>query len=335
MKTDASSAIWLIGTGAMARDYALVLSRLGQSFVVIGRDGEKANAFRGALDDATHVSAVMGGGVEHAVEAVLAGKLPAPRHAVVAVPVDRLAHVANILAAHCSSILLEKPGALEVSELRSLSEHPRVSAGTCRIYIAYNRRFFDSVQTLRSCLAEDGPVLSASLEFDEPIPRIEALPTPGAIKARWGYANSSHVFDLLFHLCGRPVAEHSFGSLASDPKVGWHPSGSVFLGSGLTNAGTHYVYHGNFGSVGRWRLTLSVRNKRYFLMPLETLQVAEGGVVALRDVELPISPHPDLKPGLAAQVQAFLAGDPDDRMVSLSDQIWHLSHLANVFGYPE
>jgi predicted dehydrogenase len=335
MTADLSSAMWLIGTGPMARDYAQVFAALGTRFTVIGRDNEKAQAFCKSISTHTGIATAMGGGVEQAVAAVRAGKLAAPRHAVVAVPVDRLAHVASVLAPHCGSILLEKPGALEVGELRALHDIPTVASGACQIHIAYNRRFFDSVQTLRARLAEDGPVLSASLEFDEPVPRIVALPTPAAIKARWGFANASHVFDLLFYLCGRPVAERSLGALPGDPLVPWHPSGSVFVGTGQTDRGTHYVYHGNFGSVGRWRLALSVPNKRYFLMPLETLQVAEGAVVSLRDVPLPAGAHPELKPGLLGQVRAFLAGDPNREMVTLSDQLWHMSHLANLFGYPK
>jgi hypothetical protein len=279
------------------------------------------------------------GGVEAALALVAEGKVAAPTHAVVAAPVDGLAPIAMALAAHCPAILLEKPGALEVSELRGLAEHPKVRAGACQIKIGYNRRFYAGIDYLRQSLATDGPVLSATLEFDEPIPRIEALPTPNTIKSRWGYANASHVFDLLFYLCGQSTVLQALPSLPTDPKLAWHPTGSVFVGAGLTSGGTRYTYHGNFASVGRWRLTLSMRKKRYLLMPIETLQMAEGESVAFKDVPLPAPSSSvqtaGLKQGLSEQVSAFMAGDPQDQLATLPYQLWHLSHLATVFGYPK
>jgi predicted dehydrogenase len=326
--------IWLVGTGPMARDYACTLVKLNQPFVVVGRDGAKASRFAAEFEATGLVTAVHGGGVEGALDACAREQRPLPSAAIVAVTVDALAPVAAALAPHCSRILLEKPGALEVAELRSLAGHPRIQSGACQTWVGYNRRYFDSIQVLKQRLATEGPVLSAVLEFDEPVPRIEDLPTAADIKARWGFANASHVFDLLFYLCGAPDKVSS-GTRRSDVPVSWHPAGSVYVGAGVTRQGTQYVYHGNFASVGRWRLALSVAKKRYLLMPLETLQVAEGASVAFKEVPLPGSPHSELKPGLAGQVTAFLAADPGPGLVKLSEQVELLSYLAELFGYPQ
>ena len=317
----------------MARDYACVFVALGLKFTVIGRDAAKAEAFAAEFRSSGLVAAVYGGGVDAALARLADKAMAPPLHAVVAAPVDALAPIAQQLAAHCPSILLEKPGALEASEVRALMDNPAVRSGACRISIGYNRRFLDSIAYVRGEIAESGPALSAILEFDEPIPRIEALPTPAAIKARWGYANASHVFDLLFHLCGQSIAHHAPPAPASDPHLPWHPAGSVYVGTGLTSSGTRYIYHGNYASVGRWRLALSLRQRRLMLMPLEGVQVVEGASVALVDVALPADGS-GLKPGLKGQVEAFLAGDPQGLIASLSYQAWHMDHLATVFGYP-
>jgi predicted dehydrogenase len=327
--------IWLIGTGPMARDYARVCVAQGLDFTVVGRDRVKAERFAEEFKTSRRVAGVIAGGVDHALALVAQKQAAAPTHAIVAAPIDALAPIAHTLAPHCPAILLEKPGALEVAELRALAELPTVRSGACQISIGYNRRFYAGIDHLRQQIENDGPVLSATLEFDEPIPRIEALPTDAAIKARWGYANASHVFDILFHLCGPSSALHVLPAQPSDPALSWHPSGSVFVGAGLTETGTRYIYHGNFGSVGRWRLALSMRKRRYLLMPLETLQVAEGMSVAFTDVPLPTAASADLKPGLGEQVSAFMAGDPHKRLAGLPYQMWHMAYLASVFGYPK
>jgi len=310
----------------MARDYANVLRALSRPFTVIGRGEERVRAL------AAEFSAPYAhGGLDKAVR----DAATKPSHAIVALPVDALHDAACALLPHCEAILLEKPGALEAGEITDLVER-RVPAGRAKVFVAYNRRFLPSIAELRARIAAEGPVLSAVLEFDEPIPRIEALPTDPAIKARWGYANASHVFDLLWHLCGPSVEEfHVAGGAGTpSPELAWHPAGAVYAGAGRTESGTRYVYHGNYASVGRWRLTLSVARKRYILCPLEALRVVEGGSVAEQEVALPQNAFPALKPGLREQVEAFLDGDPQGILATARYQAWHMRHLAHLFGYP-
>ncbi|RWX59047.1 hypothetical protein EOA24_37240 [Mesorhizobium sp. M2A.F.Ca.ET.039.01.1.1] len=322
--------LWLIGTGPMARDYALVLKSLDVPFTVIGRNEERTAAFARAFS-----CNGLSNGADHAVRLALRGEVARPAFAIIATPVDTLAPLTLLLADICPQILVEKPGALEAEEIDAIFQHPRVSRGMTSVFVGYNRRFLASVSTLRDRLSEEGPVLSASIEFDEPVPRIESLDTNTVIKARWGYANASHVFDLLFYLCGRSRELHAIPSQPMDPPVGWHPGHSVFVGCGLTSAGTRYVYHGNYASVGRWRIAMSVHRRRYVLRPLEILKMVEGPSVAEQDVPLLHNDESNLKPGLKGQVEAFLSGDPEARLATAGYQAWHLRHLATVFGYPE
>ncbi|UVK48516.1 hypothetical protein BPNPMPFG_007900 (plasmid) [Mesorhizobium sp. AR07] len=313
----------------MARDYALVLKNIDIPFTVVGRDVERTAVF--ARDFGCDG---ISDGVGHAVRIAFRGEVAMPSFAIVATPVDTLAPLTALLADICPQILVEKPGALEAAEMEAIFRHPRIASGVTSVFVGYNRRFLASVNTLRNRLAEEGSVLSASIEFDEPVPRIESLDTNAAIKARWGYANASHVFDLLFYLCGRSVELHTVASQPVDPAIAWHPGHSVFVGSGLTSTGTRYVYHGNYASVGRWRIAMSVPRRRYILMPLETLKMVEGPSVAEQDVPLLYRDDSNLKPGLKGQVEAFLSGDPAARLATAAYQAWHLRHLATVFGYP-
>jgi predicted dehydrogenase len=321
--------LWLIGTGPMARDYAAVLRHLDVPWLAVGRDAEKTAAFAGHWG----VEAV-GGGVDEALRRLASGQLQAPMQAIVATPVDTLAEITRALLPVCGRVLVEKPGALEAAEMRAVADAAEDGRGRARVVVAYNRRFLASVEALRARLRTDGPVLSAIVEFDEPIPRIEALATPAAIKARWGYANAAHVFDLLGHLCGEITHVAPLAPEPRDPVLAWHPAGAVYVGAGRTMAGTRFVYHGNYASVGRWRLTLSVAKRRYLLMPLEALQCVEGASVMPVDVPLPDVDPAGLKPGLTGQVRAFLAPDVDLRLASAAENARLLATLATLFGYP-
>ena len=95
----------------MAQAYAAVLQAQGLTFDVIGRSRDSAEAFY----KVTGVAVYEGG-----LEAALVS-LPSPVKAIVAVGVEQLAHTAELLlAAGCQSLLLEKPGALSLSELQAV-----------------------------------------------------------------------------------------------------------------------------------------------------------------------------------------------------------------------
>jgi hypothetical protein len=221
---------------------------------------------------------------------------------------------------------------MEASEMQNLADIATAEKAA-NIFIAYNRRFLSSIVDLRERLKKEGPVLSAIVEFDEPAAQIERLPTDSAIKARWGFANASHVFDLLWYLCG-PSIENFIVADANPASVSWHPAGAVYVGAGRTEIGTKYVYHGNYASAGRWRLTLSLAAKRYILSPLEALRMVESTSVVEHEIVLPPNPYPDLKPGLRDEVEAFFGDNPDGLLPDASYQARHMSFLATVFGYP-
>ena len=150
------SAIWLVGSGLMAQAYASVLKSLNIQFEVIGRGEQSAIDFEKATGIPVHI-----GGIAEASK-----RLDPPDQAIVAVNIEELTRSANTLVElGCKHILLEKPGSLNFNDLVRL--HNNAKANSSSIYIAYNRRFYSSVDKLRDLCAFDGGITSAFFEFTE------------------------------------------------------------------------------------------------------------------------------------------------------------------------
>ena len=302
----------------MAQDYAKVLRGQGRDCKVIGRGEESAKAF----SEQTGMEAQNGG-----LEAALAHS-PAPREAIVAVGVEQLAASAEaLIAAGTQRILLEKPGGLDLAELQSLAAKAR--AADTEIWIAYNRRFYASVRKAREWIEADGGLVSCFFEFSELSHRIAPLRKAPGVKEHWVLGNSSHVIDLAFWLCGRPVEWNGWqeGSLA------WHPAAARFVGSGITEGGVLFSYLAEWEGPGRWGLELNTRKRRLILRPMEQLQQIEVGTVQIEPVELDDSLDQQYKPGLYAQVEAFLHGQGREGLCSLEEQVNAVADYTRIAGY--
>ena len=319
-----AASLWLIGAGPMAQAYAAVLQAQGVSFLVIGRSRASAEAFQQATG-----MPVLEGGVEVAL-----ASLPPPDQAIVAVGVEQLATTAQqLLSAGCRSLLLEKPGALTMSELQAL--HAGARSKLAQVWIAYNRRYFASVQKLRQLAEIDGGITSAVFEFTEWSHRLRDVQKAPGVKEHWLVANSTHVIDLAFHFIGLPVeghwqAWHSGG-------LDWHPAAARFHGAGVSERGIPFAYHADWEAPGRWGLELLTRQNRYLLRPMEDLQVVPLGSVEPQAVELDNALDLQFKPGLFRQCEAFLSrkthSEQSSQLCSLQEQLDAFHFYCCIAGY--
>ena len=316
------SSLWLIGAGPMAQAYAAVLQNQGVSFRVIGRSRASAEAFHKATGLSVH---------EGGLEAALA-VLPAPDQAIVAVGVEQIAPTAQqLLTSGCRRLLLEKPGALTLSELQAV--HTSAQAKGAQVWIAYNRRFYASVQKLRQLVVADGGITSALCEFTEWSHSLRDLKKAPGVKEHWLLANSTHVIDLAFHFIGLPVegewqAWHG-GSLD------WHPVAARFHGAGVSEGGIPFAYHADWEAPGRWGVELLTRRNRYLLRPMESLQSIPLGSVEGHPIELDDSLDRQFKPGLFRQCEAFLSTHTGqtDQLCSLQEQLEAFPIYYRIAGY--
>lgn len=301
----------------MARDYAKVLQSLPAEFKVIGRGARSAEEFSAAAD-----CAVRAGGLQSALKA-----WSAPDSAIVAVGVEELARVAtNLIEAGTRRILLEKPGGLNTVEIQAL-EQTAVAHGAT-VLIAYNRRFHAATARARELIAEDGGATICTFEFTEWSHLIAPLVKASGVKDAWFLANSTHVVDLAFHLCGFPKEWSAWhgGSLS------WHPASARFCGAGVTEHGVFFSYHADWEAPGRWGVEVLTRCRRFVFRPMEQLQVIPLGSVKIESVEIDDHLDKAFKPGLYEQTSAFVAGD-DRFFCTLADQARHSGVYDEMAGY--
>ena len=317
MSSSTSSNLWLIGAGQMAQDYVQVLKALQTPFKVIGRGKNSASAFESAME-----IPVQTGGIEKALQ-----KEPPPETAIVAVGVEQLASVSSkLLQAGTKRILLEKPGGMNLKELQKLlleaqSQHAKV-------WLAYNRRFYEATRTAQQIIHEDGGVTSCHFEFTEWSHKIRKLEGKKDIKAVWLLANSTHVVDLAFHLCGWPSSWQSWSAGTLD----WHPAAARFSGAGVTEQGVLFSYFADWEAPGRWGVEVLTRNNRLILRPMEQLQLTPLGSLQVKPVNLDDKLDHDFKPGLYRQTEAFLNGDTVD-FCTLQEQMEHTKLYSEMAGY--
>jgi predicted dehydrogenase len=308
---------WLIGAGVMAQDYCKVLVAQGVDFDVIGRGLGSAKSF-----EAVTGKAVFAGGLEKALRAH-----KAPDCAIIAVGVESLTDTAQrLIHAGTRRLMVEKPGGLNTLQIQSLAE--KAIRYNAEVFIAYNRRFYAATSLARALIEEDGGAVSCNFEFTEWSHKIATITLGAGVKKAWFLANSTHVVDLAFHLCGFPKDWHCWHGGSLD----WHPSAARFCGSGITEQDVFFSYHADWEAPGRWGVEVLTRNRRFVLRPMELLQVTELGSVKLESVMLDDQLDKEYKPGLFMQTSAFIE-HRDSLFCSIGEQRRHCDLYEQMAGY--
>jgi predicted dehydrogenase len=295
--------VYLIGAGPMAEAYAKVLVALEVKFIVIGRGSASAERFK------------QNTGIE--VELQMPSSFSDNDYCIVAVGVESLAVVSKqLIHRGAKHILVEKPGALNLNEMLALKELS--DQFNALISIAYNRRFYSSIEKAKSIIALDGGVRSFYFEFTEWSHVIRPLIKAPGVKEAWLLANSSHVIDLAFYLAAsspKKISAYASGFLD------WHNGPSKFAGSGITESGASFSYLADWEAPGRWGIEILTTQHRLIFRPLEQLHIQKLGSVLIEKVEL--NDHLDqlYKPGLYSQTKAFLANEKMEDFLTISEQI--------------
>lgn len=308
--------VLLVGAGPMAEAHARALLALGAAFDVVGRGTQSAARFATAIGVRPH---------EGGLAAYLAKRPLSPdMRVVVALPILQLADATRqLVEAGARHLLVEKPAGLDLGDIDAVAAV--AAAARAEIFVAYNRRFYNSVAAARAIIAEDGGVSSFHVDFTELAARVATPDKEPAVLANWFLANSSHVLDLAFHLAG-PPADMS-GTVAG--RLPWHPAGAVFAGHGCTTGGALFTWHADWASTGRWGLDLRTTKRRLLLQPLESLFVQDAGSFSLSEIAAGDALDCDYKPGVYRQLQAFLSPNPASRGLPTIAQ--HASNVRQCF----
>lgn len=302
----------------MAKEYYRVLHAMGHSVLVLGRGEQKAKEFEEELG-----ARVFTGDYR----AVLKEQETMPEYAVAAVNIGGLCTVTQeLMRLGIPNILVEKPVAYRWEDLVPLLQEQK-KAGA-KVYVAYNRRFFASVQEARKRIREDGGVTSFHFEFTEWAHKVDPVKRPEGEKEGWIFANSTHVMDLAFFLGGFPKEMKSYTAGGLD----WHPGGSNYAGAGISERDALFSYQANWQAPGRWAVEVLTTKRRYYLKPMETLQIQELGSVKAEPAELAAPWEERYKPGLYEMVNAFLNHPQDDRLLTLEEHAGHFPVYEQIAG---
>ncbi|MDO6728350.1 Gfo/Idh/MocA family oxidoreductase [Cognatishimia sp. 1_MG-2023] len=308
---------WLIGAGPMASFHADVLSAMKIDTTIVATSATRAKP----LAEAKNMAYLVGG------LAKTLSEQSAPEAAIIALPVDLLANAAlELLEAGTKRILLEKPGALNSTELQKVSDLAEKKGA--QVFIAYNRRFFASVIEARRRIDASEGVLSFSFEFCENSPRIAELLTADHIKQKWFLANSTHVVDLAFHLGGWPTEL----SAQVSGQLPWHSAAADFRGLGISEKGANFSYFADWRGPGRWGIEIVLPSERLILRPMEKLARMPSGSFSELQIEIDDDKDVEFKPGLYCQLEAFYASTPSKDLVSIMQQFNATQSVYNVIA---
>ena len=210
--------------------------------------------------------------------------------------------------------MVEKPGAATPGELNDLANY--ASHVSAEVFIAYNRRFYASVDEAQRRIEAEGGVDSFHFEFTEREADATLEKFTDRVRQNWVFVNSTHVIDLAFFLGGSPekLTTEISGAMP------WHSSGARFTGCGCTTTGALFSYCANWTSGGRWSVELMTSQSRLILRPLEKLFVQRRGSFEVIEVDVNDPLDMRFKPGIYRQTAAFLQGRRDERFLPLSEQ---------------
>lgn len=284
--------VWLIGAGPMAQEYVKVLKNINNDYLIVGRSQKSCDEIRAN----TNAQVIEGG-----YNQFLASNPDCAEFAIICLQVHQLAECATQLMEYgVKHILLEKPAGNSKEEMQSLAELE--AKHSAKLFVAYNRRFYSSVDKAKEIIEQDGGLSSCHFEFTEWWHRIKDLDKPAEVFDKWLIGNSSHVIDMAFHLIGSPkeISCYSSGSVEHHNKSG------VFVGSGISERNVLFSYIADWSAPGRWSIELLTPKHRIILKPLEEVKVIKLGTVNEEAVVIDDVLDKKFKPGLYKQTMAFI-----------------------------
>tara|TARA_B100001250_G_scaffold93253_1_gene77722 strand:+ start:12332 stop:13306 length:975 start_codon:yes stop_codon:yes gene_type:complete len=312
--------VLIVGSGYMATEYAKVLTGLNVAFEVVGRGISNCKKMEKKFSVKVHF-----GGIEHFLSNNILSEFS---HIINTVNVNFLNETTqSLINAGAKKILLEKPGDLTISGMKKISDLSKIN--NCEILIAYNRRFYSSVQEVKRLSKKDGGIISMHFEFTEWIHTINEKDYDKESLNKWIIANSSHVIDAALYLIGDIKNMHS--NVSGKSSISWHPTGSIFTGSGTSTNNIPFTYHANWLSSGRWSIEVLTKKRRFYLKPMENLQSQNIGEIEIKKIAINDELDKQYKPGLYKQVLNFTENNFDD-FCRIKDQVKRIDNIYNKIG---
>lgn len=317
-------SVLLIGNGPMAEEYAKVLREgLKRPFSVAGRNLARVQEFQ-----KKH-------GAENAYDLKALNEATVSQfgYAIVASSRDSLQGISEmLLELKMKALLVEKPVSSSASLAKKIDEAAQRQGAVVRV--ALNRRYYQSVQTLKQLLRTSRPV-GGYFDFTELPHYVDVDHLPDPVLQRWAFGNSIHVFDTIRFLLG-DFSEIQ-PTIAGKGELAWHTAGTHFFGAAKCG-GLPVSYSSSWTSPGRWDIQVMTAEGRYKLSPMERLQILKPRTFNWVEVDADYAIDTTFKPGLYRMLEAFEglveSGKPCD-LPDLAANTKILSAISQIVGYPQ
>lgn len=310
-------SVLILGSGKIADQYAFALNKMKiNDITVISRTGSENRNIRRS----SGIKILSGGFEKHLPN------LEKKDLVIVALPTEMLLPAAEMALKYGqTNILVEKPGSLYSKDLRSFEKIVKSQ----KIRIAYNRLLYPNFHKLKQLILKDGGISSIKFTFTEWIDNINFPSYARETLQHWGIQNSLHVISMVIDLIGdlKQISAYQFG------KLEWHPSGSCFVGWGLSENNIPFSYHADWQSGDRWSIEIFTKQNSYKLVPLEDLFICPKGSTNFKKIEFETA-FPEVKQGISEEI-AIMLTENDDKLpfVTLSKAA-KFNDIANkIFGY--
>jgi len=310
--------VLILGAGWMARQYAIALKEMNVKDVTIfSRNKEKVIS----LCNEFGFKPFFGDPEE------IISKISKKDLTVISTSVNSLIPMTKFAIQNGQkNILVEKPGSLYYDKLLELQ---KISEDT-RIRIAYNRLTYPNLHKLKKMVLKEGGISSCNFTFTERVQSIDFKKEDSDVYSRWGISNSLHIISMVFDLIGFPKEFLFYQS----GKLEWHPTGSIFVGSGLSENNIPFSYHADWGSSGRWGIEIMTNENSYRLISLEELSVCRKNSFEWEKINFDVS-FPIAKQGVCEEIAVMLHEKLEEKipLVTLNKAAKFNQMAEKILGY--
>ena len=222
--------------------------------------------------------------------------------------------------------LIEKPVGCSVLEGEEILAAFRASGRTG--FAAFNRRFYSSTQTVIKDQIASNTSRRLVCVYDQEDPWVKTQePKPQQLIDCWMYANSIHLIDY-FRFLGRGRI------ILVDPIIKWDPTNPFTVLAQINfESGDTGLYQAIWGAPGPWAVTVTTKEKRWELRPLEQASCQVYGSRSLETTPVEKADI-DFKAGIRAQAEEAVKavkGLPNS-LVTLEDSLETMKLVRSIYG---
>lgn len=227
------------------------------------------------------------------------------------------------------TVLMEKPAGYDLADAEKIEAAAKASGS--KVYVGFNRRFYDSVLQTRAGLAE---LPSDTLRFihiqdQQSYAEARSHNHPETVVEKFMYANSIHVIDMI-----RSFARGAVKSVESI--LPWEGEKTHVMASLITfDSGDKAIYEGIWQGPGPWACSVSTPLKRFEMRPLETVSSVPAGQRRLTAHEID-SVDTQYKAGFYHQAGAVLNaiknGKANAPLADMADSLITMRLINQMFG---